>query len=1517
MMDPDNKRLLCDEVLSCLEIQEYKLLSWGLLNGYLTFDVISDAVEKFFSATEDEELRTLWQQAGEESYSLHDMLENLINRKLVFTSRSKDGRRYRTRFAEAIRNLFLLRQRFSHADWQTASRLVGDLRLSIRRRRYPSRDVDVEAVRHRLAPYAIRQELLHALLSDGKGGFMRLSKFQAEATEAILARLQGQKHSAVFVGAGTGSGKTKAFYLPAMLFIANELATEGVKAIALYPRVELLKDQLKEAYREARKLDHVLVRPIVVAPYFANVPDDAGKLLEHKPNWQESSSHAGWICPFFDCPQCGKPMVWKKQDVSLEEKQNQGHYARLTCTDYGCGCVVDQTTLLLTRQQMRATPPDVLFTTTEMLNRNLSDAIEHRLFGINVPNPPSLVLMDEIHLNDGFHGAQIAYLLRRWQYLRDRRKHPTLCIVGLSATLEDAQAFFSKLSGIPTEDVLVIQPREEDLVQRGMEYNVVVRNDPQAGTTLLSTSVHVAVLMGRVLDLFGEKSASEGACGQRIFAFANTLDVVNRWHHILSSGVENPKEPTSTWYDVPASITDDEKKARYKEGQYWYYFTQIGHKLGNSLKVNVTSSQHRGVDESASFVVATSALEVGYNDPFVGAVIQHRASQNRASLLQRKGRAGRNPTMRPWMVLVASSYGFDRWVFQHAESAFNPILPPLGLPLQNLYVLKIQASYALMDYLAKHVHIDVWKTLTNRGYELQEAYKQALLAHLESILRSPEAFVDFLREALCLQDELALQIVLWGEPRPLMTELIPTLQRQLNTSWQVVSYEPSGWRTQKHQDARGNTPLRGFVPSALFEELNPMEVRVKIPRDKPQKEDEEGLPIGLALGEFAPGRVSKRYTRRNVSDEAHWMPFSPLRGEKETYQRELFELPASFRLATEWQESPEHAPEQGKWEIYSPSTMRLKHVPPKVDDSSYARYVWKSRFLPYDYFSQQYGNNGWRLRLTKPMKVFFSEADFFTHQQGNCVQVTRYAPQFEVSLMYKDGIRIKGVYDFVASQRYPSRVALGFMLHTDALRFRYQPLDVERLKAGETWRATYQSLAQIFCFYLLSKSGEHSQYNLYEVRMAVNSALTSLVKRACLGAKPMTLQEAFEQLTLADVKQELEEAILQQDSETPSEERVDFDFADRVNLSAILPFLRVFWDDTHPRLTEFLQEAYAYSLGQALFTTIGEFLPDAQLSDLHLDVELSKETIWVSELSAGGIGVLQRLTDEFTRFPQRFERIFLKNIHYCRREALAQGLFKVSAQLGEDETLKTLLEQVRQAEDLPSLEKSHEALRASLSGLNIDVDTSFSFAVSSKFLRPDFTAGIDELMVFVTDFWQKEEKRLGIFLQLDVVTKVLAMHPRVVRILKAHMRYLSAEEEKSHMDYEKLLEALLWTRCSSSCPDCIEHFHYYQRYAWLSRQLVQEVWQASIEGVINANEAGWMERLYRHIYSQHEAVVVCSLETMQQTRQALAQLQHETFEIDGILLCRVRVQVLQTTGDRVSLRVALEEVNEEVGEHEV
>ena len=112
---------LCNEVLSAIEIQEARLLNWGFINGAITLDDLDarlpDLAQRL--AADSPELAALWAQAQADGLHSGAIVQNLVDRCLIFPSRN----RYRSRFAETVRALFLLRQRFSVDDWSSGDHL--------------------------------------------------------------------------------------------------------------------------------------------------------------------------------------------------------------------------------------------------------------------------------------------------------------------------------------------------------------------------------------------------------------------------------------------------------------------------------------------------------------------------------------------------------------------------------------------------------------------------------------------------------------------------------------------------------------------------------------------------------------------------------------------------------------------------------------------------------------------------------------------------------------------------------------------------------------------------------------------------------------------------------------------------------------------------------------------------------------------------------------------------------------------------------------------------------------------------------------------------------------------------------------------------------------------------------------------------------------------------------------------------------------------------------------------------
>src|SRR6266699_3386884 len=188
---PERLNMLCNEVLTLLEIDEAKLLNWGF------FDVRSDLKTSLGDLVKRLPIssRGLWNNTQQDGITVDDILENLVHRKLIFRLNIAGNVFYRTRFAETIRLLSLLRQRFSFTDWQTASRLVSDLKIQLQRRRYPKRDVEPKELISELRGLHVSQlyiEAVQCLLKDADGGYFKLAGFQKEAVLQLIRDLRSQ-----------------------------------------------------------------------------------------------------------------------------------------------------------------------------------------------------------------------------------------------------------------------------------------------------------------------------------------------------------------------------------------------------------------------------------------------------------------------------------------------------------------------------------------------------------------------------------------------------------------------------------------------------------------------------------------------------------------------------------------------------------------------------------------------------------------------------------------------------------------------------------------------------------------------------------------------------------------------------------------------------------------------------------------------------------------------------------------------------------------------------------------------------------------------------------------------------------------------------------------------------------------------------------------------------------------------------------------------------------------------------
>jgi hypothetical protein len=1272
---------------------------------------------------------------------------------------------------------------------------VADYRLHAAPRRYPKRDIPAEEVLKAFSKMP-NWGPLSARVTARQIGSRELSRFQVDATLSVFGSLTLGRNHGVIVGAGTGSGKTLAFYLPAFAAMAEAMRSSrhGVHTLALYPRIELLRDQLRDALFTAKEAEGVLARPLRIGALYGDTPWSAKTLQNGKQKgWRRVRE--GFVCPYLTCPQCTTgDLLWPDQDRDRGSE-------RLTCLQ--CAAELPDGRLALTRQSMRAAPPDLLFTTTEMLNLNSANPDLGGLLGWTGRHRPSLVLLDEVHTYSGPQGAQVALLLRRWRHAVRK----PITFVGLSATLKDAGKFFAQLTGLPPADIDYIEPAPNCMEEESREYALALRGDPLSGTSLLSASIQTAMLFGRFLDPQGNGPGPESLFGNTGFLFTDDLDVTNRFYDDLRDAEGGQSRFGRTGRKaVLASLRSPDLpqfEARYQDGQSWDLMDKIGHHLDSglrsrALRISRTSSQDSGVDLDANLTVATASLEVGFNDPRVGLVLQHKAPYDAAAFIQRRGRAGRRRGTRPVTVITLSDFGRDRLAYQGYESLFAPEVPARSLPVGNRYVLKIQAAQVFLDWLGQLLREsgnrtdDPRRLLTaprgGKGLREQTRAREQVASWIRELLQGNER----LRDSLARYMEKALQLsadevkaLLWEQPRSLFLGVAPTALRRLESDWNPLRDDPG---------AVSNAVLPEFVTRTLFESLNIPEVQFDLPFG--DKEEPETMPVAKALREAVPGRVSRRYGYQR-DEHRTWLPLPDRDGDR----LELKDLVPDAVSQGQWRP---HDAESESVEVFRPFRIKLEAPPEDIADRSQGRPLWGTE-------------------ITNPSETSPSEADvpdpspwhgrvrslsFATHAAGNPIEVRRmtYAADCEVSRQRQQGSErhtVRYTYDGAPA-------ALGFSLSVDAMRVRIAPLDlsnpsVQDYLTSPAWRS------KVFFSAVAEDAELAGAANTFQRDWLALIYITAFSLAGLGGTRtPEQIRASLVGGSWRDQLTEILEVLYREDSQSnahasPVTSRLSETLTTLSHEPAVITALDragqlLVTSDVAQRTADLARRTYHDTLASAILNATLRACPDAQDTDVIVDVVPgrsldSPDTIWLSETSIGGLGIIESLVGFYGEDPRRFWSLVTAALQPNEYEYVDATLTRLLRHVVQEEpsgSAANAMARLRKARSAADSEQALEQLRAAWTELDGPPRHSAISSLSTRLLRPGSSTEIDATALRLITAWEDLQQRLG----FEVDARVIAYAVGSGQLEVGGHRPLSADQAFS----------MLWPRGERARNHHLRHY---------------------------------------------------------------------------------------------------------------
>jgi hypothetical protein len=1516
------------EFLTFLEQREERLLSWGFYNIRQSAQEIEDA----FLQEAPLELQQQWAQLLAPGFTMRGFLQQMYQLRLLYlVPGTLDA--YRTRFAEGVRLFANLRQMFRVQDWATGPRLVSDIKVHIARRNYPRRDrpaAEVLQKLRRLFPprkAAFLEQCFLALATKPGGGLFEFAAFQERAFEHIFAKYDEKGISGSVVCAGTGSGKTKAFYIPAFLRVASEIsATPFTKIIAVYPRNVLLADQLREAISEAAKLRSVLqtagLRPICFGALLGPTPWN--KWFDPLPTGQRPPPYywrrkgPGFVIPYLKSPlDGGSDLIWR--DIDREAGRTCLYREGQPNPDVPDG------TIALTREQLIQNPPDVLFLSLEMLNREMGNPQWQRTFGLRQRDrSPRLVLLDEVHAYEGLPGAQVAWVLRRWRHWAQAR---ALHVVGLSATLRDAAEHLAAVAVVPPGQVREFRPGPGEMKSEAAEYNIALKGDPAAGATLLATSIQAAMLLARLLTPRSQPPSPQNLpirpdafYRKKVFAFSDNLDSINRWFSAMQDAEVNLRLarlrlPLNLRQPPPTPpVTAPIQRRMQEEGQIWDLPTLLGHDLNQPLRVTRCSSQDPGADVGSDLIIATSSLEVGFDDPEVAAMLHHKRPTSIASFIQRKGRAGRTVGSRPWTVMVLSDYGADRWAFQSAERLFQPEVESLFLPISNPYVLRVQTALFFVDWLGGKIGLprSPFNYLAGPGFDpVTRQAQQSAAELLRDMLELGPTWDEFRRDLLRFyialgptrDAELAssqLDDIFWYEPRPLLMQAIPSLLRKIEADWRRSG--PAGARAE---DAGAGRPIPQSIPRTTFSELDVNEAQLALENFRGAQRDPQSIAISRFLFEACPGRVSKRFAIAQ-GEPGYWHAFSPrlAAGVNVTSVQELFPDPLFLESV-------------GPVPVYQPEFASLVHHPNTVSDTSNSMWEWQVRGRPVGI------GNPLPIITQSSWQEVFREAAAFLHAYGSWLEILRYtqACRFEIRTP-KLPQPVRGSLELQSKLDDGSLVseAVGFRLAADGLRFVVRADHLASRPPLTADQAT-RFRADYFLYRLRRSDVLRPLINSFQADWLAQMSLAMLAATAVRNRT--SLQEAQQRLSTgrAAAAARVLDVIFQIRGITPAGQVEDpklrqtllgFWSTPAVVDDAILHEC-VLWEAPDADFEAWARQRYVATLAQALRSAMCAMSDQVAEEELAVDV-LSAGTgddiqIIVTEESAGGLGQIEAITREIKRNPSRFLDAVEFTLSRCPQEAQNSELLAVlDAAIAESSTGGSLTDAfngVRNAVGYTEQFQARDALRSALRTRGIPARRRLVVSVMMKLLRPGSSPATDALFRALNESWGRHSRRLGLRIPTRTFAYLCASYPPLRRRLRNLIAAIGVGDAPTDPQLYAQIQQMLLEVCRDCCPDCLDQPNRFNDFGKPSRSLARSWLSLAIEEIsLDEYADDWIERSRQVLRTRGRVTLLARDPNISSLSQGLFQLINQELDAAGLRygvtigqvqrrgsLCRVTLQL--------------------------
>ena len=483
----------------------------------------------------------------------------------------------------------------------------------------------------------IENDVLEPIINALGENDFGISTFQREVILKILTTSSTKNDQPIGIGiiAPTSSGKTLSFLIP-LLINALKRTKEGkneVSALLIYPRKALEIDQLRTILKIVDKLNEMLNKEkenngkilITIGIDDGDAPKSGDKVKDGDP-------FRG-----LKCPRCNNGnLIYSKNNNKVIIRCNHCHAEY----DY----------ILGTKEDIQKKRPSILISNIHTVYRRLMNRDTVKLYS-NL----DYVILDEAHVYTDYLGGFVRYILimlKQVSKLSKLEGYSNPLFVFSSATIPNPEGFLNELFGGKVEVI-----KYSDVYKNvKTEYNrLIIRlyllPNPQRSIETLYQAIALAVTLWAhkyrqkvisFIDSVAEIATLKAYIKKVILGSRQGREILD---HV---DVKDPyaRDPLNdySWITIaPDSLFNtalDDSNIQFLTGQFKDGIETHHGRLSPDKRSKIESAFKQ---DKIRHLIATSTLELGIDIADVAVIVQYKLPIAPEGVIQRIGRAGRDP----------------------------------------------------------------------------------------------------------------------------------------------------------------------------------------------------------------------------------------------------------------------------------------------------------------------------------------------------------------------------------------------------------------------------------------------------------------------------------------------------------------------------------------------------------------------------------------------------------------------------------------------------------------------------------------------------------------------------------------------------------------------------------------------------------------------------------------------------------------------------------------------------------